>query len=353
MITFKSSFNAKEFSCSVPDVVLTTSAEHVDVLITATKGTEVDTVFNERLFPDATGTIEIIEVDRLIESYAEQWLVFTLKVQVTEAASTEHSDLETQVVSCKANILNTTAADFCNTRFLTLLEGIRPTSKGWLEFLTYIGTEQASCTAYYDDDTTGQFNVQRTTVNNDYSMIDVSPDNFLQDGKQLLRYVISAGQRTQEYEVLQDSDPDVAPILLFFNSFGVQELAYCMGEHQMVSSYDRKQARIGRKKQNYSIEEKSTFKADTGYLTYPMASWWREVLRSKDVQVMQLAEDGTIDQNSGLPVVINTEKVELSNEAAHMPRFTFEYEYADRNHNIVMEWREGRIFDNTFDYTFN
>ena len=132
MITIKSDFKAKEFSCSVPDVVFTTSEEYADVVITATKDGESNEIFNERLYPDSTGTIEVVEMDRLIEAYAEQWLVFTLTVRMTDAAGAS-SQLSTQVVSCKAMMQNITAVDFCNTRFLTLLDGKRQTADGWLE----------------------------------------------------------------------------------------------------------------------------------------------------------------------------------------------------------------------------
>ena len=351
MIQFTSIFHVKEFSCSVPDVEFSITTDYADVLITATSDGSSETVFSERLYPDNTGAISVLEMDRLLEHSAEQWLVFNLSVKVTESDGNTVT-IGTQVVSCKAMIRNITAEEFCNTHFLTLLDGKRTTAAGWLEFLTYTGTDEATCTAYYKGGTNKTFQVQRTTFHDEYSMIDVSPDNFQWDGHQAAYYVITAGQRTQEYEVIDCFDIDVAPVLLFFNSFGVQELAYCIGEHQMVSSYDRKQVRIGRKKQSYSIEEKATFKADTGVLTYPMANWWREVLRSKDVQVMQIA-NGTVDQNSGTPIVINSEKAELSNDADSMPRYTFEYEYADRNHNIMDVRRDGRIFDNTFDYTFN
>lgn len=351
MITLRSSFNTKEFSCSVPNVEFSIQGESALVSIVATKGSASEEIFSETLFPDASGIITIEEMDILLETCAEQWLVFNISVNITESTGSTES-LSTQVISCKANIINTTAEDFCNTHFLSLLEGIRQTSQGWLEFLTYIGTADAACIAYYSDGTSANFSVERTTYNDDYSMIDVSPEKFITEGKTLERYVISSGGKSQEYEVIEGMETDIAPILLFFNSFGVQELAYCIGEHQMVSSFDRKQVRIGRVKKSYQIEEKETFKANTGALSYPMANWWREVLRSKNVQVLQM-NDGVIDQNSGLPVVINTEKAELSNAADHLPRFTFEYEYADKNHNILDIRREGRIFDNTFDYTFN
>lgn len=76
------------------------------------------------------------------------------------------------------------------------------------------------------------------------------------------------------------------------------------------------------------------------------------MLRSKDIRVLPIQNGGVL-VGEGLPVVIVSEKSELSNTPEELPRITFEYEYADRNHNILDLRREGRIFDNTFDNTFN
>ena len=100
------------------------------------------------------------------------------------------------------------------------------------------------------------------------------------------------------------------------------------------------------------MDEKESFKADTGVLTFPMANWWREVLRSKDIKMLTVY-DGYVETGYGKPVIITSEKSDLSNEADHLPRITFEFEYADRNHNIFDVRAEGRIFDDTFDNTFN
>ena len=100
------------------------------------------------------------------------------------------------------------------------------------------------------------------------------------------------------------------------------------------------------------LDEKESFKADTGVLTFPMANWWREVLRSKDIKMLTVY-DGYVETGYGKPVIITSEKSDLSNEADHLPRITFEFEYADRNHNIFDVRAEGRIFDDTFDNTFN
>ena len=55
----------------------------------------------------------------------------------------------------------------------------------------------------------------------------------------------------------------------------------------------------------------------------------------------------------GKEVVITDSKSEVSNTDDNMSRFTFDYQYSQMNHNVVDLGRAGRIFDNTFDYTFN
>jgi hypothetical protein len=221
-----------------------------------------------------------------------------------------------------------------------------------MELLSFIGSETVTSVAYFDDGSSNAGGVTTLHSGDGCRILDVSPEKFVSGLRKLVKYQIIAGSRTQWYEVDYDGDPDVAPVLLFVNSFGVQEIAYCEGAHHQVSSFERKQARIGKLKESYMIEETESFKADTGYLSFPMAQWWRDVLRSKEIEVLPMA-DGAVVIDGGKPVVITSQKAELSNEADHLPRFTFEYEYADRNHNFWEQPREGRIFDNTFDHTFN
>lgn len=346
------------FSCSMPDIEATIQSEKALVTLVVSKDDDSEQIFQEHLFADSDGKICLSEVDLLLQPYAEQWLIFKLKATIKEVYDSvdgSQDSFEVSIISCKANIVAMSAESFCNTRFLTLLAGTRQTAPNFYEYLHFIGDDAATCTAYFDHGDAETFSVPKLNADEGYAMLDVSPNNFtssVDSTKQLLRYVITAGERVQEYEVNYDYEPEIAPVLLFFNSFGVQELAYCTGEHQMVSSFDRKQTRIGRTKTSYSVEDKVTFKADTGVLTYPMANWWREVFRSKDITLMNVRNRQVVI-GEGAPVVINTEKVEMSNAPDALPRFTFEYEYADRNHNVLDLRRDGRIFDNTFDYTFN
>ena len=361
MIQFKTSFKLIEFSCSLPDVEMHINNTRAHVTISVSHSGSTLSLFDENLYPDADNNIILTDLGRLTETVAEMWLKFSLTITVTEQlvdANLNVSTIDTRslmasaVVRCRANVVSLTPSEFCNKHFLTLLDGTRVTSPGRKELLSYIGIEDAVVIRFFDDGSSSTTGVSPLQTGDGYVILDVSPDNFNVGLKKLVRYLIKAGSREQWYEVDWDCDPDISPVLLFTNSFGVQELAYCTGEHRQVSSFDRKQARIGKLKRSYDIEERETFHADTGILSFPMANWWRDVLRSRDIQVLPVTE-GAVVVDGGKPVIITSEKAELSNEASHLPRFTFEYEYADRNHNIWEQPREGRIFDNTFDYTFN
>ena len=185
--------------------------------------------------------------------------------------------------------------------------------------------------------------------NSSYTTIDVSPDRFTAEGKTLATYTITAGSRRQQYDI-DFRKPDCAPVLLFTNSFGCDELFYCTGLATKAPTFKRDSAYIGGLKKNYSIQETRTFKADTGPLSEDMADWFGEVMRSPYVRLVKF-KNGT--PNIGKEIVIDDSKTEQTNALDEIPRFTFSYEYAQRNHNVVELEREGRIFDNTFDYTFN
>ena len=361
MITLFNDFPAMVFSSSIPDVGFRITYTRAVVKMTVTHGSDVRVPYEETLYPDNMGDIHVTDIDLIMAAFSELWLKFSLAVTITEqrvdgemnVSNQSTRDLTTtQVVCCRANVVGFSPADFCSKHFLTMLNGVRKTSLGRKELLSFIGSENATFVSVFSDGTSSAGGVSVLQAGEGYRILDVSPENFVSGLKRLARYQIIAGNRSQWYEVDYNGDTDIAPVLLFVNSFGVQEIAYCEGAHHQVSSFDRKQARIGKLKESYMIEETESFKADTGYLSFPMAEWWRDVLRSKDIEVLPVS-DGAVVIDGGKPVVITSQKAELSNEADHLPRFTFEYEYADRNHNFWEQPREGRIFDNTFDHTFN
>lgn len=365
MISIVSTHNGKKFfSASVPDLLFTISETRAVVEITV----DDTSVYKETLV-HVGGAITVSDLTSMLAIYAERRLVVDVTVTITEQKQGEGQTMEIlgqtyvipgaitttdtktmafQVLFCNADF-GVTAEEFYDSHFLSVLMGPKVTAIGRLEYLHYYGSDTARCTATYADGSTKTFALSATGGNSRYTQLDVSPDNFTAAGKQLVSYVVEAGGRSQLYDIdLQQ--PDCAPILLFDNSFGVQELLYCTGVHKVTPEYKRMSARFGGLLRNYDIEETRTFQANTGPLTTPMANWADELFRSKEVLLVNIYNG---EPQVGKEVVITDCKSENSNEDDYMPRFTFSYQYAQRIHNVIDLKREGRIFDNTFDNTFN
>lgn len=332
-----------EFSCSIPEVTITTSAKARVVI-------SIDSVavFDEWLYP-VGNLITLEDLSGLVTPYARKRQTVTLDIKATsESGSTLLND-SAQVVYCQADFCEETPQNFCSNHFLSILMGPKVTAMGRLEFLHEQGNDAASCTAQYNDGSTKTFSVSTVQGNGYRRTFDVSPDLFADASKKIISYTITAGSRKQEY-VIDQTQPDCAPILIFVNSFGLDELAYCTGLHKVAPSYKRNTAFFRGVQKNYKIDETRAFSADTGPLTFEMANWWDEVFRSDSVRIVNIYNGVA---TPGKDLLITDSKSEYTNDDAEIPRFTFTYQYAQRNHNVVQLLRAGRIFDNTFDNTFN
>lgn len=352
MITVTQSISGTLFSSAIPDVIFTISGVKSGVTMTV----DGEEIFNEILYP-VNGVVTLADLSGLMTAYTRKKLKATLSITVTEMASSDSvtatETMTATIIYCTADFINgaddVSAEDFAKTHFLSILIGRKITSMGRLEFLHYLGTESASVTATYSDGTTATFTPPAVKGNDVYTTIDVSPDRFITAGKTLISFAVYAGNRTQAFDIDLDQ-PDCAPVLLFVNSFGVEELLYCTGVHKVAPSYSRSSAYIERYKRNYKIEETRKFSADTGYLTVAEQNWADDLFRSDYVRVVTFKNGKPI---VGKEVVITDSKSEVNNTDDNMSRFTFDYQYSQMNHNVVDLGRAGRIFDNTFDYTFN
>lgn len=345
------SISGKYFSCTIPDVEFTISGTSAGVTMTC----DGQQLYNETLFP-VGGKIQLRDLSNLVTPYARQSLVVSLAISIRENVTTGtggSSSLSATIIYCKADFnTNSEVVDadtFCSNHFLSILLGRKITAEGRLEFLHYLGTDQASVIAEYADGTTATFTPPAVQGNGRYTTIDVSPDRFKTADKQLIGFTARAGERYQEFVMDLDA-PDCAPILIFENSFGCEELVYCTGTHKVSPSYKRNNTYIDGILKNYDIEETRTFKADTGFLNVAMANWLDDLFRSSYVRVVNFYNGSP---NIGKEVALSDSKSEVSNDDDDLPHFTFSYRYAQRNQNVVDIQRAGRIFDNTFDYTFN
>ena len=81
-----------------------------------------------------------------------------------------------------------------------------------------------------------------------------------------------------------------------------------------------------------------------------MAAWADELFRSDEVYVVNIYGGEPV---VGKQVTISESKSDNDNLLGTVPRFTFSYVYSQRQHNVLDMQRAGRVFDNTFDNTFN
>lgn len=352
MITVTQGLSGKYFSASIPDVVITmTGYRLATVMSISTDGKTWKEIYSEHLFP-VDGSIKIGDLSTLLMPFARQSLDLQLKIEMTEefsdSDSTQKNTQSCEIVYCAAEI-DTTCADFVDNYFLSILMGTKTTSIGRLEYLHYLSKDAATAYCTYSDGSQKSFPLTAIGGNANFTTIDVSPSQFIVAGKTLVSFYVTAGNRRQDYWIDQEN-PDCAPILIFVNSFGCEELLYCTGVLTKSPSIKYETAYVESKEKNIKITETRTFKADTGPMSAAEAEWFGELLRSDSIRVLTI-KDGELKISK--EVVITEQKSDQTNEDDEIFRFTFSYHYAQLNHNVVEMYREGRIFDNTFDYTFN
>lgn len=234
MITVTQSISGTLFSSAIPDVIFTISGVKSGVTMTV----DGEEIFNEVLYPLA-GTVTLADLPSLVTAYARQKLKVTLAITINEMddadSITSTTSMTASVIYCTANIISAqesiNAETFCNAHFLSLLLGNKTTSLGRLEFLHYLGTEAASVLARYSDGTMATFTPPAVKGSDVYTTIDVSPNRFVSEGKTLISFTATAGSRSQTF-VIDLDNPDCAPVLLFVNSFGVEELVVLHGKTQ-------------------------------------------------------------------------------------------------------------------------
>lgn len=352
-MTISSLPSGSYFLCDIPDIIILTAKTRLQVTIEVGE----KTIYQESLYP-ADGTVRVADLADILRLYAHQSLLITAKVTIVEQSVSEDgetvTDTETRQTTIKVyyadvSVVGADCETYFNSHFLTLLQDTKTTAIGRLEYLHYLGTETAQVTAHYTDHTTAQFAATAVAGSDIYTTIDVSPSRFEAADKTLSYYEVSAGSRHLTF-IIDQTQPDCAPILLFTNSFGCQELIYCLGKHEVNPEYVRDAAYIGGQKLNYRIQQTRTFTADTGYLDTSMAEWAEDLLSSDEVYLVNIIGG---EAKVGKRVNITDSKSKRDNLPDTMPRYTFSYNYAQRQHKILDLQRGGRIFDNTFDHTFS
>ena len=357
MATIISQPGPLSFTGTMENLVLKSPSAQVRVSIKVTSAYGTHEVLNEVYYPDESSTVTIYHPGDLCEPYARQYGSVTAAASVyditADGVQAAVLDVDLGTVLFGNVDPQTDASTFCEHHFLTILMGPKTTALGRKECLSAYDAGDLTVTAYIQkggDITSVSGSLSPINTTGKVTDYNVSPDNIrellqLSDGQELLQYSCQAGVRRQTYDMVMEKVPP-APSLAFLNSFGCWEYIHCTGTHKKSSKFTYSTAVVGDKTRNYDIQEQRQLTANTGSLNYAMAEWADELFRSQQVY---LCTGGKM----GKEVVVSDVKDEVTNEDDNLPSYEFTWMYAQKLHNVIdTETKRLRVFDGTFDYTF-
>ena len=322
------------------DVIQVTAASDVAFSIASTGGTLLSGTYTP-----VDGSVRIYHLARLLRPLIDGvTAVFTFTV-----GSTSKSVLVVQ----SGVTVSESAATFLPSFFLSAVMTERDTSLERKELLTILPIEQSLPTvqavcSYWDGDAvvtdTKTITTTGMTAGTPFE-IDVSPARFVDTAiGTLVAYSIVAGERTMRFRVT--SLPTAEWAMLFRNTFGAWEPIYFAGMTEHAPEYVRDTAMVNGALRIYNLEETAVFRSWTGPLRPAGVNLARDLARSTHVRLLQRG-------NAADPVVVTASEVKHTSADDDLPDFTFTWRRADLNSTTLDALRPPRLFDDTFDDTYN
>lgn len=307
------------------------------------------TVFSNTYYPDDNGMITVYNLDRLLEPHiGELHADFTFK-----AATSTLGPATIKVFRCRWGV-DTTAANFIPSHFLTPMQGTRDTLDGRHETLSLYSTASEEAYAecrYYRD---GSISTARVSLGTGSGarLLNVSPGRFVNATKgRLFAYTVVCGARRASYRVLAYRG-ETADAFIFRNCFNAWEVLYLTGTRETNPQYTRSSAHIGGYLRNYLIKEEVTRRSFTGPLPEGMEAVAMNLADSQ--AVFFLLPNG----DAGEEVAVtdcdlkhdNTDSLTDLNFSYRGAALT--YRLADDRTARLRVPRPPRIFDDTFDQSY-
>lgn len=322
------------------DVIEVTSASDVSFSITNSGGTLLSGTYTP-----VAGAVHIYHLARLLRPLIDGvTAVFTFT-----AGSTSKS---VHVVQSGVTV-SETAATFLPSFFLSAVMTERDTSLERKELLTLIPVEQSLPTvqavcSYWDGESlvTATKPVAGIIVAGQPCYVDASASRFVDSSLgELVAYSIVAGERTMRFRVT--TLPTAGHAMLFQNTFGAWEPIYFAGMTEESPEYTRETAYVNGKMQLYNLEETATLKSWTGPLRPSGVALARDLARcAKGVFLLEGSE--TTDE-----VTITAVDVKHTSADNDIADFTFTWRRSSMWSVMLKAVRPPKLFDETFDETYN
>lgn len=305
-------------------------------------------LFENTYYTGGDGTVTVYDVDKILEddlagSCYGSYAFYADGARIGPELVT--------VIRCDARV-SEPAESFVTDFFLTAGIGERDTTPGRRETLSFYspaGEEAAEVHAEYYNfaDRAVRSRVFALGSSDPGLMtLDVSPSRFVDEATGLLiGYTVKASKRKVKYRVHR-SLPEADPVMIFRNVFGVWETLHLVGTKETSGTYTRESANIAGEYRNYNIEEVVSHKALTGPLRQAMVPVAMDMARSKDVFLLRA------DGSAGERVTVTACETKHTNEDNAMPNLSFTYRLASTPSSMIETIRPPRIFDQSFDNTY-
>lgn len=359
------------FSSAIPDIEIESSdARSFEVMVNCERydGNGVEgpsgitsyLLYKETVSPNADHKFVLQDLLGLLSHCMRDELLAAVRVSFNGASG--YADLCFLVVYVHECVgVDADAEDFLLHRFLSVLDGSRRTCLGRKEVLHVLVKEEmifddeeeevddeevaeeeeapfdvaVSIRDYYSDgtweDRVGEKRKVLFRIPGNFGdrwhcyAIDASP--VAKEGKVLVRYVVTVGERTQEYIVDYEHE-EANAVVMFINSFGVPEYAYVNGSVKGMSEYERQGAVINGSYRNFKIKETRYWEANTGCLSEEEEEWFLDLLRSDEVYICRSGEPWK-------EIAIVESKAESTSDGDALNRYTFKYRISDRHQSFV------------------
>ena len=304
--------------------------------------------FSTRYIPDSAGNVTVLSLHKLLEPEIADDAVGRFIFMVDGNAVAD----AVTVIRCTVHV-SEPAERFVNDFFLTASSRERDTSMRRRECLTAYCHEwtHPTVTATYLTADNGlvrrEFIIPTTSVNGGglYS-VDVSPRKFADDATgRLVAFRVKCGRRKMNYRVVENP-PASDPAMIFRNCFNVWDTFYLSGAKETDPQITRSTAMINGQFSCYHVEEFTQYTARSGPLRESGVETVRDLARSRTVFLLER------DGSAGSRVTVTDASVKATNENTGMPDFSITYRLADIPGGHVDVYRKPRIFDKTFDNTY-
>ena len=309
------------------------------------------TIFSAEYVPDGNGEIRLYNLRRILESHIDGVFadfVFTVK----ESGKSEHS-VSYRVFKTAVRV-SECAEEFLPSFFLTTLINRKLTQLGRYETLSFY--PQSACSvyalaSYYTESGIDTKEVslmsEQDVVLNVVNSVNVSPSRFVDDSMgELIGYVVRAGERSFSFEI-DSTQAKADPALLFLNNFGCWETMYLTGTIETEYEIKRSHAYIDGRFRQYDLDDTEYFKANSGVLLDSMLRLGMDLARSKSIFLLDSM--GVADDE----IVLSDSEIKYANDDDSMPSFDYTYRRASFVPGMLHTIRPPKLFDKTFDVTFN